>query len=169
MPVQLTPIQDSFCSSFRPTGVASEVLRFRLQYDHNFLSLVASFFSRRCLPASSSCFLHAVVSLCPPSMTVLTHTSASNAVAFQSLAMLNARTSLSTQLVHYFSFPPRPHRTAPSRFPKPIRFGNRPPLIRTSAPAHKSLLMRNVVSMLSHRVISRAWLYAVIRWSGLLR
>ena len=34
-----------------------------------------------------------------------------------------------------------------------IRFGNRPPLIRRSVPAHKSLLVRNVVSMLSHPVM----------------
>ena len=37
-----------------------------------------------------------------------------------------------------------------------------------SAPAHKSLLVRNVVSMPSHRVISRAQLYEVTRWSGSL-
>ena len=60
----------------------------------------------------------------------------------------NARMSLCTQSVHSFSFPPRPLRTAPSRFPNMIRFGNRPPLIRRSVPAHKSLLVRNVVSML---------------------
>ena len=37
-------------------------------------------------------------------------------------------------------------------------------------PAHSnSLLVRNVVSMLSHRVISRARLYEIVRWSGLLR
>ena len=77
--------------------------------------------------------------------------------------------ALYTQSIHYFSFPPRPLRTAPSRFPNMIRFGNRPPLIRRSVPAHKSFLVRNVVSMLSHRVISRARLYEVIRWSGLLR
>ena len=76
---------------------------------------------------------------------------------------------LYTQSVHSFSFPPRPLRTAPSRFPNTIRFGSRPPLIRMSVPAHKSLLVRIVVSMLSHSVISRAWLYEVIRWSGLLR
>ena len=47
-----------------------------------------------------------------------------------------------------------------SRFPNTIRFGSRPPLIRMSAPAHKqSLLVRHVVSMLSHQVISRAQLY----------
>ena len=76
---------------------------------------------------------------------------------------------LCTQSVHSFAFPPRPLRTAPSRFPNMICFGNRPPLIWRSVPAHKSLLARNVVSMLSHRVISRARLYEVIRWSGLLR
>ena len=38
-----------------------------------------------------------------------------------------------------------------------------------SVPAHKSLLVRNVVSMLLHRVISRERLYEVIRWTGLLR
>ena len=47
--------------------------------------------------------------------------------------------------------------------------GSRPPLIRMSALAHKSILVRSVVSLLSHRVISRVRLYEVIRWSGLLR
>ena len=91
----------------------------------------------------------------------LNQTSAFNAIVFQSPVMPNARMSLCTQSVHSsFSFPPRPLRTAPSRFPNMIRFGNRPPLIRgRSVPAHKSLLVRNVVSMLSHRVISRARLY----------
>ena len=56
------------------------------------------------------------MNLRPPSVTVSTHTSAFNAIAFQSPAM-----------VHSFSFPPRPLRTAPSRFPKTIRFGSRPP------------------------------------------
>ena len=106
----------------------------------------------------------------PPSVTVSTHTSAFNAVvAFQSPAMPNARMSLWTQSVRSFSFPPRPLRTAHSRFPKTIHFGSRLPLIRRSVPTHKILLVRNIVSMLSHRVISRARLYEVIRWSGLLR
>ena len=56
----------------------------------------------------------------------------------------------------------------PQGFRNTIRFGSRPPLIRTSALAHKSLLVRNVVSMLSHRFISRARLHEVIRWSSLL-
>ena len=64
-----------------------------------------------------------------------------------------------------------PLRTAPSRlFPNTIRLGSRQSLIRISTPAHKSLFVRNVVSMLSHRVFSsRARLYEVIRWSGLWR
>ena len=106
-----------------------------------------------------------------PSVTTSTHTSAFNAIAFQSLVMPNARMSLCTQSVHPFSFPPRSLRAARSRFPNMIRFGSHPPLfiIQMSVPAHKSLLVRNFVSLLSHRVTSRARLYEVIRWSGLLR
>ena len=48
---------------------------------------------------------------------------------------------------------PRHLRTAPSRFPNTIRFGNHPPLIQTSVPTLKS--------------ISCARLYEVIPWSGL--
>ena len=136
---------------------------------NKFPSLVASLFFWRCLAASTFYFLHAAMNLRPPSVTVSTHTSAFNTVAFQFPAVPNARMSLYTQSVHSFSFPPRPLRTAPSRFPKTIRFGSRPPLILMSVPAHKSLLVRNAVSMLSHPVISRGWLYEVIRWSGLLR
>ena len=109
------------------------------------------------------------MNLRPPSVNVSTHTSAFNAVAFQSPAMPNARMSLCTQSVYSFSIPPRPLRTAPSRFPNTIHFGRRPPLIRVNVPAHKSLLVRDVVSMFSYPVISRARLYEIIRWSGLLR
>ena len=137
--------------------------------DKNFPSLVASLFSWRCLAASFSSSLHATMNLRPPSVTASTQTSAFNAIAFQSPVTPIARMSLYTQSVHSFVFPPRPLRTAPSRFPNMIYFGNRPPLIRMSVPAHKSLLVRNVVSMLSHRVIPRARLYEVIRWSGYLR
>ena len=145
-----------------------KILRFRVRVQLS-QSLVASLFSWRCLAASSSSSLHAAINLRPPSVTASTQTSAFNAIAFQSPVMPNARISLCTQSVHFFSFPPRPLRTAPSRFPNMLRFGNHPPLIWRSVPSHKSLLVRNVVSMLSHRVISRARLYEVIRWSGLLR
>ena len=134
--------------------------------DNSFPSLVASLSSWRCLAASTSSLLHATMNLCsPPSVTVSTHTSASNAVLFQSSVISNIRMSLCTQSVHSFFFPHRPLRTAPSRFPNTIRFGSRPPHIRMSAPAHKSILVRNVVSMLSQWVISRARLYEVIRLS----
>ena len=83
--------------------------------------------------------------------------------------MPNAQISLCTQSVHLFSFPPRSLHTAPSRFPSTIHLGSHPPLIQMSAPAHKSLLVRNVVLMVPHRVISRARLLRVIRRSDLLR
>ena len=52
-------------------------------YDHIFPSLVASLFPRRSLVASTSSFLHAGITLHPLSVTVSTHTSASNAFASQ--------------------------------------------------------------------------------------
>ena len=142
---------------------------------NNFSSLVASLFSWRYLAASTSSFLHAAMNLRPPSVTVSTHTSAFNAVAFQSplyqtpgcRSVRNRSTLLSPS--HPVLSSSRPLRTAPSRFPNTIRLGSRPPLIWMSISAHKSLLVRSVVSMLSHRVISRARLYEIIRWSGLLR
>ena len=49
-----------------------------------------------------------------------------------------------------FPTPSSSHRTL--KVPNTIRFGSRPPLFRMSVPAHKSLLVRNVVSMLSTRL-----------------
>ena len=138
-------------------------------YHNNFPSLAASLDSRRCLAASTAYFLHAALNLRPPSVTVSTHTSAYNAVDFQSPAMPNARTSLCMQSVHYFFCPLRPLRTAVSRFPNTIPFfGNLLSLIRMSTPAHNSVLVRNFVSIFSRGVISRARLYEIIRWSGLM-
>ena len=85
---------------------------------------------------SNSSFLHAAMNLRPPSVTASTLTSASNTVTFQPPVMPNAWISLCTQSVHFFYFPPRPLRTAPSRFPNTIRFGSHPPLIRMSAPVN---------------------------------
>ena len=144
-----------------------KVLRFRVRYQlsqSRCLSLLLAMSSRVYL-----FFLHPAMNLRLPSVNVSTHTPAFNAVAFQSPAMSNARMSLCPQPVHSFSFPPRPLRTALSRFPNRIRLGSRPPLIRMSVPAHKSLLVHDVVSMLSQRVNSRVPLSEVIRWSGLLR
>ena len=60
--------------------------------DNNYLSsLVASLFSWRCLVVSASYFLHAAINFRPPSVTVSTHISAPNVVAFQPRAMSNAR------------------------------------------------------------------------------
>ena len=135
--------------------------------DDNFLSIIAPLFSWRCLAASTSSFLHVAMNLRPSSRNVSTYTSASNAVAFQSPTMPNARMLLFTQSVHSCFFPPRPLRNAPSRVPNTIRFGSHPPLIPISVPTHKRLFVRNVFSMISHRVISKARLYEVIRWSAL--
>ena len=146
--VRLAPVQDSFDSSVRPINWCRFGEFYASVCDNNLPRLVASLFSRRSLAASTSSFFHAAINLLLPSVTVSTHTSSSNAVAFQSPAMPNARTSLCTQSVHYLSFPPLPLRTKPSRFPNMIHFDNRPPLVRMRNYAHKSLLVRNVFSML---------------------
>ena len=81
----------------------------------------------------------------------------SNAVAFQSppQGQVSGRRSARNRST-LCSFPPRPLRTAPSRSPNMIRFGNSPPVIRMSVPAHKNLLVPKVVSKLfSHPVSSR--------------
>ena len=85
--------------------------------DKNFPSLVASLFSWRYLAASTSYFPRGH----KPPPTLRDHLKphlASNAVAFRSLAMPNARMSLCTQSVHSFAFPSRPLCTSPSRFSK---------------------------------------------------
>ena len=166
--VRVAPVQTSWVRRLGQWVSLSKIRHFRGRWQL-FSSLVASIFSWRCLAASTSYFLYAAINLRPPSATVSTHTSASNVVAFQSYAISNARMLLCKRSTHSFSFPPHPLRTAPSRFPNKIRFGSLPPLIRMSAPTHKSLVVRNVASMLSHLVIWRERLYEVTRWSGLLR
>ena len=76
--VRLAPVQDyySFDSSTRRIGIASQVLRLRVRSQlsqSRCLSLLV-------LMKSTSSFLHAAIDLRPPSITVPTHTSASNAV-----------------------------------------------------------------------------------------
>ena len=75
-------------------------------YDNNFANLVHLFFLLLlwCLATSSSPFLHATIDCCPCFGTVSIHVPASNAVAFPSPAMPDARTSLGTQSIHHFSF-----------------------------------------------------------------
>ena len=123
--------------------------------DNNFSSLVASLFSWRCLAASTFYFLQAANNLRPPSVDVSTHTSASNVIAFQSPAMPNARMSLSNQSSLFLPTPSSPHCIIKVSEHESLW---QPPAAQ-SAPAHKSLLVCNVVSMLSHRVISRARMY----------
>ena len=144
------PVQGPFDSSARRIGVASRVQRFRVR---------SQLSQSRCLPLllvkSSRVYLFfppRAIKLRPLSVTISTHTSASNAVASQPLTMPNALMSLCTQSVYSFSFPPRPLRTAPSRIRNMFRFGNRPPLIRISASVHKSLLVR---SQCSHTRLSQ--------------
>ena len=96
----------------------------------------------------------------PPSATVSTHISAFDAVAFQSPFMPNARMSLCTQSVHFLLPTPSSPHCALLRFPNTTGFDSRRPFIRMSVHAHKSLLVRKVFLMLSHRVYLKG---AVIR------
>ena len=132
------------------------MLRFFRVCDSNFPGLVSCLFSWRCPAASTYYFLHAAINFHPPSVTVSTHTSASSDVAFQTpgCRSVSNRSTLS------------PLGTLKVSEHKPLR---QPPAAHSDElPAHqKSFLVRNVVSMLSHRVISSARLYEVIRWSGL--
>ena len=105
--VRLAPVQDSFGPSTRPMGVASQNSTLPCTITILFSSLVASLFSWRYLGASTSSFPYAAMDLRLPSLTVSTHTAASNAVAFQSPSTPNARMSLCTQSAHSFSFSPR--------------------------------------------------------------
>ena len=160
------PVGDSLTSSSRLIDDASEVRYLPVRHQ----VLFASFFCWQSLAASSASFLHAVMNLHHPSVMISTYTGASNVIHSQPHRYANAWMPLSTQPIYYYSsFPPRPLRAAPSRFPNTIHFGNRPPLIPISVPAYKSLIVRKAVLMLSHFVISMVWLQEVIRWSGILR
>ena len=84
--VRLAPEQDSFDSSIGQIGIASQVLRFRVQSQLS--SLDASLFWRS-LAVSTASSLHEAINLRPPSVTVSFHSAASNAVDSQSPAMPN--------------------------------------------------------------------------------
>ena len=136
-------------------------------YYHNFPRLVASLFSWRCLAASPSYFLHAAINLRPPSVTVSTHTSASNAITFQRPDV----TLYAIDPLYLLPIPSFPHCTLKARQGKVSEHNSlwQPPAAHSDErSARKSILVHNTVSMLSYRVISRARLYEVIRWSGLL-
>ena len=121
--------------------------------DNNFPDLVAPLFSWRCLAASISSFHYATMN---------------RRFSIPRYAKRPDVALLAIDPLFLLPTPSSPHCTL--EVSNTIRFDSRPPLIRMCVPAHKkSLLVHNVVSMLSARVISRARLYEVIRWSGLLR
>ena len=97
------PYKDSYESSARPMGVAS--------LNSTLPCAIATF--PVSLPLSSPGDVWPRLPLLPSTSI---QTSAFNAIVFQSPVMPNARMSLCTQSVHSFSSPPRPLRTAPSRF-----------------------------------------------------
>ena len=154
--VYIVPVENSFTSFSRLIGDASKVRYFPVRHQVSF----ASFFSWRSLAASSASFVPAAMNLHHPSVVVSTHTRASNVIPSKPPRYANAWMPLSTQPIHYLSFPPRPLHTPPSRFSNTICFGNS---------AYKSLIVRKAFLMLSHLVISMAWLQEVIRRSSLLR
>ena len=150
---RLVLAQASFGSSTRRIGVASQVLRFgvrRRLSQSRCLSLLLAMASRACL-------------LFPPRghKPPLTPLPLTPSLSSSPLCQTPGRRSVGNRST---ISPSRPVLFAlHPRFPNMIRFGNRPPLIRLSASAHKSLIVRNSVPMLSYRVISRTRMYEVIR------
>ena len=126
-----------------------------------------SLFLCRCSDAFSSSFTRAAINLQPLSPTVLYQTPGSSAAAvLQFPVMPNSRRSSATQSVHSFSFLPGPRFPAFPSPPDMTLLGNLRSPMRSSAPNHNNLLVRTVVSMLSHRDLHRA---PTIRSNILLR
>ena len=173
-------VRTGFLRPVRYLGESMSLHRFwyASMYDHNFLpSLVASLFSWRSLAPSTSSFLHAAINLRPPSVNVSTHIylhlsiylpfylsiylsiSASNAVASQLPAIPNARMSLCTQSVHFFSFPPRPLRTAvhPRGFPTWFTLATAHRSSFGWAPPPTKVISCTTSSHCSHTQLSQAW------------
>ena len=133
-------------SSTRRLGQLLSLRRFYASvYDNNFLSLVTSLFSWRCLAASIFSSLHAAINLRLPSVTVLFHAFPSNVVAFQSPVFCQTPGCRSVRCRTTF-FPCRSTLSAlhPQDFSNMNFFGNRPPLNRMSSAAHKSLLVHTL-------------------------
>ena len=102
--------------------------------DRGFSRYLAVFFSRRDLDLSSSSFLHSVINLRPPSVTISVQLWASRDACFQFFWILKDRTSLSTHATHYFSCPPRPFLTPSFMIPNTTRLGSCPPSMQVKAP-----------------------------------
>ena len=122
--------------------------------DDNYPSLVASLFSWRCLPASTSYFLHVAMNLRRPSVTVPTHTSASNAVVFQSPTMPNTRVSVLYAIGPLFLLPAPSSLHCTLKVSEHESLGSRAPLIWMSALAQK--LWCATLSQRSHTGLSQA-------------
>ena len=141
--VRLAPVQDSFDSSTRQIHVALQVYAFL--YGNSIRSLVASLF----LTMSSRVYLF----LPPRGHTPLPtlHSRINPYLCCQRLRFpiicYGKRPDIALYAIGLrFTLPtPSSLHSVPSMFPTMIRFGNRPPLSWISAPAYKSLLVRNAV------------------------
>ena len=155
--VRFTSVKDSCNSSTRRNGVASQVLRSCVRSQLTQSRCLFVLLAR--LASSTSPFLHAAINLRPFTMTVSTHTFASNAVASRSPAIPNARMWFCTQSVHTFFFPPHPLRTAPSRSLNMVRFGQPSTAYSEKRPRSKRLVVLSVSSMIPQPVISSALMF----------
>ena len=133
------------------------------------LNLVLLFRYSLPLPAFGRLLLfltHAAINLHPPSHTVLYRTLGSSAEVLQFPVMPNRRPSTATQSVHYLYFHPSPRFPAFSSSPDMTLLDNVWSLTRSSALDHNNLLVRTVVSILSHSVRWRASLQERVRLFG---
>ena len=116
----------------------------------------ASLFLCRCLEVFYFSFTHhAAINLQPP-RTVLYQTPRSSEAVLQSPVIPNSQRSSATRSVHSFSPPPGPRFPAFSSSPDMTLLGNLWSPMQSSAPAYSNLLVRTVVSMVSHSVRWRA-------------
>ena len=128
--VCLVHVQDSSGSAAGQVGVASQVLRFRVRLQlsqSRCLSLILVMSSRTHLfspPRGHK----------PPNLRYIINLHLCLQRPRFLFPRYAKRQDVTLNVIGPFFFPPRLLRTAPSRFPNMIRFGNRPPLIRISAP-----------------------------------
>ena len=108
---------------------------------------LAVLFTWRVMDFSPSSFLHSVIHLHPPSVTISVKLWASRAVCFQFCWILKDRTSLSTHATHSFSCPPRHFLTPSFIVPNITRLGSRLSSMWVRPPDHNNLLARRVASI----------------------
>ena len=135
-----------------------------MSVDRGFSRYLAVLFSRRDLDLSSSSFLHSVINLRPPSVTVSVQLWASRAARFLLLDL--ERPDVAFHTCRPLFLLPAPSFLDPIFYcPEHNTLGE--PSMRIRAPAHNNLLARNVASILSHPVSSSVRLYERTRWSDL--